>query len=109
MLREIVLAVPISMGSGRMPASDAIRAVNDLARAIAFEEAFEHSRAPFSGREIRVPVTIAFGDRDWILTRKSRVRDSLPWHTVWVGKPGWGHVPMWVDPVGVARLILNGT
>jgi hypothetical protein len=26
-----------------------------------------------------------------------------------VEKHGWGHVPIWVDPVGVAQLILEGT
>jgi hypothetical protein len=27
----------------------------------------------------------------------------------WVEKDRWGHVPMWVDPLGVSRLIVEGT
>jgi pimeloyl-ACP methyl ester carboxylesterase len=109
LLRELALAVPLSVGSRRMPASDALRVVDDLARSSAFEETFEDSRAPFSGRDIAVPVTVAFGDRDWILPNGSRRRNELPAHTRWVERHGWGHVPMWVDPVGVAQLILEGS
>ena len=109
LLRELALAVPMSMDSRRMPASDAVRVVDDLAASLAFEETFDHTRAPFSGAGIAVPVTVAFGECDWILTRGSRRRTELPPHTNWVTPPGWGHVPMWVDPAGVSRLILEGT
>lgn len=109
LLRELALAVPLSVGSRRMPAGDAMRAVDDLVGSRAFEETFENTRSTFSGQEIAVPVTVAFGDRDWILPRGSQHRDGLPAHTKWVRKRGWGHVPMWVDPVGVSQLILNGT
>ena len=72
-LRELLLAMPISLGSRRMPAEDAVCAVGDLATSTAFEETFEQTRAPFvGGRDIAVPVTVAFGDRDWILTSESR-------------------------------------
>jgi pimeloyl-ACP methyl ester carboxylesterase len=109
LLRELALAVPISAGSRRMPVSDALRAVDDLARSPAFEDTFDNTRAPFSGSDIMVPVTVAFGDRDWILTKGSRCRQALPAHATWVTKQGWGHVPMWVDPAGVSQLILEGT
>jgi pimeloyl-ACP methyl ester carboxylesterase len=109
-LRELALAVPISAGSWRMPASDAVSAIEDLAASPAFEETFRNTRAPFcGGRAITVPVTVAFGDRDWILTRGSRCRTELPAHTRWIEPRGWGHVPMWADPAGVSRLILEGT
>jgi pimeloyl-ACP methyl ester carboxylesterase len=109
LLRELALAVPISVGSRRMPVGDAVRAVDDLVRSQAFEDTFNNTRAPLSGGGIRVPVTIAFGDRDWILTKGSQQRNQLPAHTRWVERRGWGHVPMWVDPVGVSQLILEGT
>ncbi len=109
LLRELALAVPISVGSRHMPASDARRAVDDLAASTAFEETFLNTHAPFSGTGITVPVTVAFGSRDWILPESSRRRDALPAHTTWVIKKGWGHVPMWIDPAGVSRLILEGT
>jgi pimeloyl-ACP methyl ester carboxylesterase len=108
-LRELALAVPISMGSRRMPARDAVRAVCDLAASPAFEATFASTRSPFSGRDVTVPLTVAFGDRDCILPRGSRCRNELPTHTRWVSKRSWGHVPMWVDPLGVAQLILDGT
>ena len=108
-LRELALAVPISVGSRRMPVSDALRVVDDLAGSLAFEATFDNTRSPFSGREIAVPVTVVFGARDWILPKGSRRRDGLPAHTTWVERRGWGHVPMWVDPVGVSQLILEGT
>ena len=92
-----------------MPASDAVRAVDDLAASPAFEETFDNTRSPFSCSDIAVPVTVAFGDRDWILPPRSRNRDALPSHARWITKHGWGHVPMWVDPVGVSALILEGT
>ena len=109
LLRELALAVPVSVGSRHMPASDARRAVDDLAASTAFEETFLNTRAPFSGTGITVPLTVAFGSRDWILPESSRRRESLPAHTTWVIKKGWGHVPMWIDPAGVSQLILEGT
>jgi pimeloyl-ACP methyl ester carboxylesterase len=105
--RELALAVPLSVGSRRMPVSDALQAIDDLARSTAFEETFESTQAGFSGRGIDVPVTVAFGDRDWILTSGSRQREALPAHAHWVIKHGWGHVPMWADPIGVSALILT--
>jgi pimeloyl-ACP methyl ester carboxylesterase len=107
-LREIALAVPVSVGSKSMPVDDAIRAVDDLAGSPAFEDTFHNTRLPFSGEAIAVPLTVAFGDRDWILTKGSRRRNQLPVHTRWVEVHGWGHVPMWLDPIGVSQLILEG-
>ena len=109
-LGELALAVPLSVGSGRMPVSDALRAVDELATSPAFEATFKNTLTPFSGGGgIMVPVTVAFGDRDWILLKRWQCRDELPTHTRWVEKHGWGHVPMWIDPVGVSDLILDGT
>jgi pimeloyl-ACP methyl ester carboxylesterase len=108
-LRELLLAVPISAGSARMAARDARRAIDDLARSPAFEATFDHTRAPLAVRHITVPVTVAFGGRDWILTKSARRPDALPAHARWIDKPGWGHVPMSADPAGVARLIREDT
>jgi len=108
LVRELALAVPLSVGSARMPASDAARAIEDLAASPAFEETFERTNVPFIGHDISVPVTVAFGDRDWILPKSARQRNRLPAQTRWIEPRGWGHVPMWVDPAGVARLILEG-
>jgi pimeloyl-ACP methyl ester carboxylesterase len=107
--RELALAVPISPGGGRIPAADARRIIDDLAGSAAFEGTFDNTRAPFSDLSIPVPITVAFGSRDWILPKRSRRRDQLPPHARWIEMPGWGHVPMWIDPAGVSRLILEGT
>jgi len=108
-LREVAFAVPVSVGSRRMPVDDAVRVVDDLARSPAFEDTFDATRSPFSGADIAVPVTVAFGDRDYIVTKRSQWRGGLPAHTRWFRIHGWGHVPMWVDPIGVSQLILDGT
>ena len=92
-----------------MPAHEARRAVDDLARATAFGETFEHTRAPLAVRDLAGPVTVVFGDRDWILPKGSRLRNRVPAHARWIEKPGWGHVPLWVDPVDVAQVIADGT
>lgn len=108
LLREIALAVPVSVGSRHISPRDAVRVVHDLAVSKSFEDTFENTRCPFSGRSITVPLTVAFGDRDYILPRQSRVRSELPMHTRWAETPNWGHVPMWVHPKEVAQLILEG-
>jgi pimeloyl-ACP methyl ester carboxylesterase len=108
LMRELALAIPLSVGSRRMSATAAAGAVNDLARSTAFEATFDNTRTAYSAVDISVPVTVAFGESDWILPPASQRRDQLPPHTNWVRKPGWGHVPMWVDPRGVAALILQG-
>ena len=108
-LKAVALAVPISVGSACMPEADAIRAVEDLAQSTGFEDTFNNTCSPFSAVEIRVPLTVAFGDCDWILTKEVRLRNTLPAHTRWIEMPALGHVPMWVDPIGISRLILEGT
>ncbi len=107
-LREVLFAIPLSIGSHRMSVRDAHRAIDDVATSTAFEATFDNTRSPFDGSDIRVPVTVAFGNRDWILTSSAQRRNNLPPHTRWVEKRGWGHVPMWVDPSGVSQLILDG-
>jgi pimeloyl-ACP methyl ester carboxylesterase len=61
------------------------------------------------GHDIDIPVTIAFGTHDrMVTTRKMRFRDQLPAHTKWVTLPDCGHVPMYDDPELVVRTILEG-
>ncbi|MDA8266880.1 MAG: alpha/beta fold hydrolase [Actinomycetota bacterium] len=62
------------------------------------------------GAAIGVPVTVAFGTRDFLLLpRTARHRAELPPQTRWVDLPGCGHVPTWDDPERVAQVILDGT
>ena len=108
-LRELVLALPLSAGSRRMSATAACQAVDDLRQSTAFESTFESTRLAFCGPGIAVPTTVVFGERDWIFPAWSRRRNAVPTHVRWLTKPGWGHVPLWVDPTGVAELILEAT
>jgi pimeloyl-ACP methyl ester carboxylesterase len=96
----------------RLSAQEAL----DAARTIAATEGFdEHlhatNRARFSGGEqIEVPVTIAFGTREGLLSKRGgRRRDELPAHARWVDLPHCGHVPTWDDPTLVTKVILETT
>lgn len=108
-LRELCLAVPLSAGGWRISASEAIAAAHAFEQAPGLEATFEQGGSYRGGRTILVPVTAAFGTQDWLLTRSARLRQELPAHTRWLEPEGWGHVPMWNDPQGVAHLILQGT
>lgn len=57
-----------------------------------------------------VPVTIAWGTRDRLLSRRQALlaREQLPGAT-FVRLPGCGHVPMTDDPELVARVLLRGS
>lgn len=108
-LRGLILAVPVSSKAWRMPVDDARACTADIIAAEGFEETFAHAGHFANGQGISVPVTVAFGSRDWLLTRSAQRRDQLPAHTRWLRPRGWGHVPMWDDPEGVARLILEAS
>jgi pimeloyl-ACP methyl ester carboxylesterase len=62
---------------------------------------FEHE-----GR-VRVPVTLAWGELDRVVGRPSRIR--RPPGARYLEMPGWGHIPTWDDPEGVAGLLLDGS
>ena len=57
-----------------------------------------------------VPVTVAWGTRDWLLVRRQGVRAKqiIPQARL-VRLPGCGHCPMNDDPALVARVILDGS
>lgn len=60
------------------------------------------------GRDLDIPITVAWGAEDRFIPRSARRRDELPAHTRWLDLPGWGHVMMWDDPDLVAKTILDG-
>lgn len=108
-IREIVMAMPLTTGCRRMPAEAAIEATLDFVNASGFDRTFAHATRFTGGEGIQVPVTVAYGTHDWLLPPRARLRDELPAQTRWLEPKGWGHVPMWKDPEGVAQLILSGT
>ncbi len=109
LLRELLLSVPLSFGSRSMLPRDAFRAAIEFAFAPGFDATIDNADAFEGGQSISCPLTVAFGARDWLLTASAQHRDQLPAGANWVRPAKWGHVPMWVDPQGVSRLILDGT
>ena len=55
--------------------------------------------------QIRVPVTLAWGERDRLVSRPAHLPPSVAAVTL----RGCGHVPMWDDPEQVAALLLRGS
>jgi pimeloyl-ACP methyl ester carboxylesterase len=72
-------------------------AANDAMRSAVFED---------EGR-IDVPVTIAWGTLDRLVSRPSRRR--IPPGARLLEMPGWGHTPTWDDPEGVADFLLEAS
>jgi len=108
-LRAALFALPVSTQAWRMPKQDAITAVRDFRQAHGFEDTYAAVSRFVAGHDIDIPLTVAFGTRDWLLPANSQQRDELPAHTRWLQPRGWGHVPMWDDPDAVAELISTGT
>lgn len=109
LLREILLTIPVSPGCSQMPSEDAIKLADTLASSTAFKETYRNTGYFTGGKELDIPITIAYGTRDYILLAGNRTFEELPSQTLIVEPNGWGHVPMWYDPEGVAQLILEST
>ena len=110
--RKLLMAVPISTN---VPEEDAYELIKIFASAPLFasQNAFRKFRDslkdPFVGKSnlANIRLTIAFGKRDWLLPPSARLRHEIPEHVIWQDRDGWGHVPMWDDPEGVTKFILD--
>jgi pimeloyl-ACP methyl ester carboxylesterase len=101
--RQLVLARSMAHPE-RVPAEAATRLVHSYLTSVGYDGANEAMReAVFSGFEdIRVPVTLAWGDLDRIVRKP---RETMPeWRTLMLH--GCGHIPTWDDPGQVARALL---
>jgi pimeloyl-ACP methyl ester carboxylesterase len=109
--RAICLSIPVAAKGWKIPKDEAVHMLDTLAKATDFEAVAQAALEPFrDGKNISVPCTIAFGDRDWLLRKKdSQCRDQLPPDYRWSTLRGCGHVPMWDDRDEVVKLILGGT
>jgi pimeloyl-ACP methyl ester carboxylesterase len=89
----------------RMPPEAARRVLDAYATAPGFEAVNAAMRAShFTGaEEVDVPVTLAWGDRDHLVTPPAH--PPVRWRTVTM--PGCGHLCMWDDPELVARVVLD--
>jgi pimeloyl-ACP methyl ester carboxylesterase len=103
-VRRAVLA-PFTAHPERVPYEAAWRLVRAYGRASAYGPTNiamrqNHFRHP---EEIRVPVTLAFGERDRLVTPvEIGGFDTLV-------LPGCGHIPMWDDPELITRVLLDGS
>jgi pimeloyl-ACP methyl ester carboxylesterase len=110
--RKLLMAVPASIN---VPEDDACELLKIFASAPLFASraAFNKFRAslrdPFTGGRnfANIRLTIAFGTRDWLLPSSARLRHEIPEDVIWQNRKGWGHVPMWDDPDGVTKFILE--
>src|SRR5215211_6304985 len=97
----------------RLTADEATEAARTMAATRGFAEhrkATNRAACFTAGQGIDVPVTIAFGTRERLLSKGgARRRDELPPHTRWLDLPGCGHVPTWDDPALVVEVILQTT
>jgi pimeloyl-ACP methyl ester carboxylesterase len=111
--RKLLMAVP---ASSNVPEADACELIKIFASAplfaskAAFKKFRDSLRDPFmDGRTnfANIRLTIAFGNRDWLLPPSARLRHEIPEDVIWQDRNGWGHVPMWDDPEGVTKFILE--
>jgi pimeloyl-ACP methyl ester carboxylesterase len=113
--RKLIMAVPVSTN---VPEADGYELIKIFASAPlfaskpAFQKFRESLKDPFRGGQTNfdnVRLTIAFGKRDWLLPPSARLRHEIPKDVIWQDRNGWGHVPMWDDPEGVTKFILEAT
>jgi pimeloyl-ACP methyl ester carboxylesterase len=93
-------------------AAATIRGAAECPAYIPLMEAILRDGPPTDLRSIDVPVRVAWGTGDRILTYPAYwepLRRILPPETELVELPGLGHVPMWDDPALVARTVLDVT
>jgi len=111
--RKLIMAVPASTN---VPEEDGQELIKIFASAplftsrTAFNKFRESLKPPFMGgrtNSTNIRLTIAFGKRDLLLPPRARLRNEIPENVIWQDRNGWGHVPMWDDPEGVTRFILE--
>ena len=106
-IRSAFLALPMSIRGYKIPAEAAVRSLQDFAHAPGFDATYDAIDLVHGVNELTIPITVAFGRLDFLLTSALQRYEALPAHAVWLKPWNWGHVPMWDDPEGVARLILT--
>jgi pimeloyl-ACP methyl ester carboxylesterase len=104
--RRVLLAGSVAVPD-RVPPRAAAHLVRAYATAPGFSAANEAMRAArFDGLErIQVPVTLVWPEYDRLVGRPRR----LPENTRSIALKGCGHIPMWDDPVAVAKVLLEGS
>jgi pimeloyl-ACP methyl ester carboxylesterase len=111
-LGRTLLLGQLAAKPARIPPADAAASLRALAAAPWFDETVPAINSePFRGGEkIRVPVTIAWGEKDRLLLPRQAQRAVrvIPGARL-VMLRGCGHVPTYDDPEQVARVLLDGS
>jgi pimeloyl-ACP methyl ester carboxylesterase len=95
----------------RVPCDHALGDIRGFRYAIPALRALLAEATPFTNEiPVSVPVTVVWAARDLVLPpwQAEVARAALP-HAEHVTLRGAGHVPMWDDPQGVARILLRGS
>lgn len=94
----------------QVPADAAVSMAAEYAATAGFEAHLESTSAERfrDGAAIDCPVTVAWGEKERLISKKARRVDELPSQTRVVILPGCGHVPMWDDPDLIASAIIEG-
>ncbi len=103
-VRQVALAGTVAHPE-RVPPKSAARMISSYASAPGFLAADAAMRASRFARiaDVPVPVTLAWGERDRLLSPPRNLPDGV----VSLSLPDCGHLPMWDDPRLVARVILD--
>ncbi len=107
-LREVVA------DTDRLSHAHATLLIRASSRCAAYDgvvDAMPREPAPLAMDPLPCPMRIVWGTKDWLLPMKGyseRWRRLLP-GAEWLELEGAGHVPMYDDPQGVARLVLEFT
>ena len=103
-VRSAVLAT-FTAHPERVPYEAAWRMVHSYGRATAYAETNLAMRRTYfqDPEEITVPVTLAFGERDRLVTPV-----DIPGYAT-VSLPDCGHIPMWDNPELITRVVLDGS
>ncbi len=106
--RALVLRSTVAQPE-RVPSADAMALVDAYLNSPGYAPANAAMRAEVFEHEGRVdvPVTIAWSPLDRLVGRPSRSR--VPPGAKLIEMPGWGHMPTWDDPDGVAALLLEAS
>ncbi len=105
-VRRLVFASGSADPAGLDPAlaRGTVRALRDATAYEAMLGATGHERF-VRRRDVTVPTTIVFGDRDRILPRPNQRREVAPEGAQWIVLPRCGHAPMWDAPQRCLEII----
>jgi pimeloyl-ACP methyl ester carboxylesterase len=94
---------------GQLDPLAAIELAQTLARTRGLLTHLRHTRRTRfrDGRDLSIPVTVAWGDTERLIPTRARLRDELPADARFVTLRECGHMAVWDDPDRVSELVLD--